>query len=96
MNEEIKKIIFQNKRNPIKLDDKIIFTRSKRIFVQIKFDLSIGDNEEFNEILSSCISFLDNEDFNPNSDIFVIVIGTYNKNVEKEFKRIIKICRRIH
>src|SRR5688500_1890583 len=79
MDEEIKKIIFQNKKSPIKLDDKVVLTKSKRIFIQIKFDLSIGNNEDFKDILSSCISFLDKGDFNPNSDEFLIVIGTYNK-----------------
>jgi len=72
------------------LDDLIIVTElpngKAQLALQIKRDLSFGENDLFNEVVNACWQTFKSSSFQFGRDRFGIIVGIYNKDIAEHYE----------
>jgi hypothetical protein len=94
------KVAFQQRWDDAILDDIVVTTRlsdatERQLMLQVKHDITVGDNNLFRRVMSDCwITFdVQRGNFNPLHDRIGIATGVYHTKVDKHLQRLLQWAR---
>ncbi len=96
-NGTLDEVRFQRLYDGEPLDDLICVadttTGQAKLALQIKHDLTFGQNDVFNQVMAACWQTYNSPEFDRDRDRFGIVLGLYQKKIDEHYQNVLSWAR---